>query len=670
MASMTTDNVNNKWETVSKKKKATSSDKKAARKNFANVAQTVDIASPVKESETVFDAFSSGKHNNAQPSNSSPTDSPPKKKAGGDAPKKVSGQQKKKKETAKKNEKGFESLVDALKALDPKEVKAELSDVQNRCPDAPSLWLGDIVSFMNRKLLTKESDLVFSDQAPNYPLGKMSKHLSDCLNATLKSYNKDMLKAFFDYCIRELANEAGKDPSSVNGYRVFIQLIASKNPDFVTDSMELYLNMVKRKQNDKAHCLSVLWSCAQAGYSNPVVGLKVWCGLMLPLLGVKPASSYAMANLDRILKQKLDKEKAHAVLGPNQFFPILDFVFTPGISLSAQLQKQLMRHYSKLKSMAFGSHPETSLRHFFPSLLARATTNCPEPMKTELLTTLVMCLSTDHHCFSKWRQMYDGHLSQSSVLMNHMLSSWDKVQKKLPWQLLKETIRAFHLTNEDMASTRNGKTEHEQCKVACKELLERMSGFEFPWRGVLTTVALAIITLIAFDIYSHKGFNGSLTQTFFERSGIAAVCKQAYTKISFYLGLAYEWASINIPIYYVQAAEFCGPYLILLKEKLYTLCIFLGEVTAPVWVWLGQNIPIAIEWIKAQIPIILDVIWSYLVAAWDFVSPHLIAFWTTISPYLEQLWDGILHYSVLIWTAALPYLRAVYKWLQQLVNTS
>ncbi len=53
--------------------------------------------------------------------------------------KKVSGQQKKKKETTKENEKGFESLVDALKALDPKELKAELNDVQNRCPDAPSV---------------------------------------------------------------------------------------------------------------------------------------------------------------------------------------------------------------------------------------------------------------------------------------------------------------------------------------------------------------------------------------------------------------------------------------------------------------------------------------------------------------------------------------------------
>ena len=51
----------------------------------------------------------------------------------------------------------------------------------------------------------------------------------------------------------------------------------------------------------------------------------------------------------------------------------------------------------------------------------------------QLLSTLVVCLSTDHHCFSMWRQMYDAHLSQSSVLMNHMLSSWDRLQKKVKY---------------------------------------------------------------------------------------------------------------------------------------------------------------------------------------------------------------------------------------------
>ena len=96
----------------------------------------------MKESETVFDAFNA-KHNaqTTQPSNSSVTDSPPKKKTGGDPQpsKKAGGQQKKKKDTSKKNEKGFDSLVEALKALDPKELKAELNDVQSRCPDAPSV---------------------------------------------------------------------------------------------------------------------------------------------------------------------------------------------------------------------------------------------------------------------------------------------------------------------------------------------------------------------------------------------------------------------------------------------------------------------------------------------------------------------------------------------------
>ena len=72
--------------------------------------------------------------------------------------------------------------------------------------------------------------------------------------------------------------------------------------------------------------------------------------------------------------------------------------------------------------------------------------------------------------------------------------------------------------------------------------------------------------------------------------------------------------------------------------------------------------------IKAQIPVIWDVLWGYLVAVWDFMSPHVIAFWVAVSPYLEKLWDDILHYSILLWTAALPYLRAAYKWLQQLIK--
>ncbi|XP_022102292.1 transmembrane protein 214-A-like [Acanthaster planci] len=672
MATFYTENVN-KWETVSKKKKASASDKKAARKNFSNVAPTVDAAPPLKESETIFDAFS--KKHNAQMSQMPPLavpDSPSgKKAAGGDTQKKAAGsQQKKKKDPSRKGEKGFDSLAEALKALDPKELKAQLTEVQTRCPEARSLWLGDIVGFMNKKLLTKESDPVFSDQPPTYPLSKTSKHLLDFLNATLKSYNEDMLKAFFDYCIRELAGDSSKGQAAVNGYRVFIQLIASKNPEFVTNSMDHYLTMVKRKQNDKSHCLSVLWSCAQAGYSDPVIGLRVWCGLMLPLLGVKPASTYAMANLDRTLRQKMDKQKAHEVLGPNQFFPILDFVFTPGTALPAQLQKQLLKHYSKLKSIAFGTHPETTLRHFFPSLLARTTVNCPEQMKNELLNTLIICLSTDHHCFSKWRQMYDTHLLQSSVLMNHMLASWEKVQKQLPRQLLKETVRAFHLTNEDMASSRNGRMEHEQCKLACKELLERMSGFEFPWRSVLTAVVLALVTFVALDVYSHKGLHGSLTQAFFERSGISAVCKHTWTKISLYLGIAFDWASVNVPIYYVKAAELCGPYLVLLKDKLCALFLYLAELTTPLWAWLAHNVPIALELIKAQIPVLWNLLWGYLVLAWDFLSPYLIAFWAAVSPHLEALWDGILHYSVLLWTATLPYLKAGYQWLQQMLSAS
>ena len=36
-------------------------------------------------------------------------------------------------------EKGYETLAEALKALDPKELKAQLTDVQTRCPESPSV---------------------------------------------------------------------------------------------------------------------------------------------------------------------------------------------------------------------------------------------------------------------------------------------------------------------------------------------------------------------------------------------------------------------------------------------------------------------------------------------------------------------------------------------------
>lgn len=48
------------------------------------------------------------------------------------------------------------------------------------------------------------------------------------------------------------------------------------------------------------------------------------------------------------------------------------------------LQEQLCQLYPRLKVLAFGAKPESTLHTYFPSFLSRATPSCPSEMKKEV----------------------------------------------------------------------------------------------------------------------------------------------------------------------------------------------------------------------------------------------------------------------------------------------
>lgn len=52
--------------------------------------------------------------------------------------------------------------------------------------------------------------------------------------------------------------------------------------------------------------------------------------------------------------------------------------------LSNSLQEQLRRLYPRLKVLAFGAKPESTLHTYLPSFLSRATPHCPDDMKREV----------------------------------------------------------------------------------------------------------------------------------------------------------------------------------------------------------------------------------------------------------------------------------------------
>ena len=44
-----------------------------------------------------------------------------------------------------------------------------------------------------------------------------------------------------------------------------------------------------------------------------------------------------------------------------------------------------------------------------------------------------------------------------------------------------------------------------------QDLLEKMSGFEFPWRPVIMVTLVAVVGFMTFDFYTHNGFQGKST---------------------------------------------------------------------------------------------------------------------------------------------------------------
>ncbi|KAJ8372162.1 hypothetical protein AAFF_G00294220 [Aldrovandia affinis] len=258
----------------------------------------------------------------------------------------------------------------------------------------------------------------------------------------------------------------------------------------------------------------------------------VWLGIMLPVLGIKALSSYAIAYLERLLMLHANLTKGFGIMGPKEFFPLLDFAYMPKNALSSSLQEKLRRLYPRLKVLAFGAKPESTLHTYFPSFLSRATPHCPEDMKRELLNSMAECLSVDPQSLGVWRQLYTKHLPQSSLLLNNLLKSWNTLPPKLR-KNLQETIQSFKVTNEEMRTSASSQEVFE-CDDLCNSLQLRMKGQGFPWSRLLLAMMVFATGFLVHDIRSQGSFQASTTAKYLQQSGVTSVSQQAWSKVSHY----------------------------------------------------------------------------------------------------------------------------------------
>ncbi|NWS78639.1 TM214 protein, partial [Crotophaga sulcirostris] len=486
--------------------------------------------------------------------------------------------------------------------LDLADLQKELNKSRSVFPENPSVWVKDLASYLNYKLQAPRSDPTLSQHPHDYPYCLVSKELRNIIRALLGKASS-VLELFFDNCVYTMLQELDKTPGeSLHGYQICIQALLMDRPRIATTNLGKYLEVLRSQQNRPAKCLTVLWALGQAGTTDLHEGLKVWLGVMLPVLGIKSLSPYAVAYLDRLLMMHPNLTKGFGMIGPKDFFPLLDFAFMPNNSLPPSLQEQLRRLYPRLKVLAFGAKPEAVLHTYFPSFLSRATPSCPPAMKKELLTSLSQCLSLDPLSFSVWRQLYTKHLSQSSLLLNHLLQSWDGTSKKVR-QSLQETVRSFKVTNEELAARGPGGAQDvATCDAACKELLRKMRGRGFPWPRLLLVLLVFATGFLLHDVRTHGSFQASSSALLLRSSGVLPASQQAWQRVSHCCLEGYRWLERSLPAYGSQVVSVLQPLLELLWAKGGEAAVSAAQLCSSLLSWLQGSLPYLAEWLQSRLP--------------------------------------------------------------------
>uniref|UniRef100_A0A8C6KTG8 Transmembrane protein 214 n=1 Tax=Nothobranchius furzeri TaxID=105023 RepID=A0A8C6KTG8_NOTFU len=400
----------------------------------------------------------------------------------------------------------YRTLEEAFKALDVGDLKQQLARSQSLFPENPSVWVKDLAGYLNLKLTAPDVEPTLSSYTYDYPYCLTGKELRGVMKGLI-GRSSNILPDFFDFCVYTMLRELDRQPGEpLHGYRVCIQAILQDKPKIATQNLPEYLELLRSVQNRPVKCLTIMWALGQAGFHDLSQGLRVWLGIMLPVLGVKSLSSYAIAYLERLLLLHTNLTKGFGIMGPKEFFPLLDFAFMPKNALSPSLQEQLRRLYPRLKVLAFGAKPESTLHTYLPSFLSRATPHCPDDMKRELLSSMTECLCVDVQSLGVWRQLYTKHLPQSSLLLNHLLNSWNSLPPKVR-KNLEETIQSFRVTNEEMRDT-NESRDLQECNTLCQNLQVKMRGYGFPWSKLLMVLLVFAAGFIAHDIRSHGSVAG------------------------------------------------------------------------------------------------------------------------------------------------------------------
>ncbi|XP_069949326.1 transmembrane protein 214-B [Cherax quadricarinatus] len=547
----------------------------------------------------------------------------------------------KKKKTEKKTNSGPHqpgTVEEAICRLNVGEMQNLLDVVMSRFQESPLIWLKDLASYLNVRVNPiHQPDPAFRGHPTSFPASLLRSDVKMLLIKTLSTCNDNVLAAFHKHCLTSMVHEQVKG-LGVAGYKVFIQILSIDHAHVGMVNLPYYCDLRNSIQNQTPACLSLLWAVGQSGLDDFTVGLKVWMELMVPLIGLKNYSAYVVDYGSTVFGGGGGggAEDCGEVLGVREFFTILDFTWCSSGSLPKVVQRQLFALYPKVKTAAFSSSPEVTLRGFFPSFLRRLDPDASPQLKVELVTCLVQCLTQDPQCWSIWSQLYLKHLPQSAILLHHLGREWKILSQSLRVQRkeVKDTIQRFAESNAQMPRKARALAGVSEAKEATNTLLNQMKTVKgkSPLPRVMKLLGILFVTAIIWDIKSAGSFYGSNFGQTLERMGLIPYI-EAFGRASKTAFIqSYKWCATNVPVYYSRGCELAGPYLLLVLKKLEGVtgyCMSAVESAA-------QYIPLMKEKVETSLPGLSTSVGHYGALAVESLEVTFFAIRNAFAPYFSQ----------------------------------
>ncbi|KAH8032606.1 hypothetical protein HPB51_026059 [Rhipicephalus microplus] len=203
---------------------------KAQKKKLAENMPRIEPLAPLKESSTLYEALQE-KEEQKKPAAPppKPAKKPPKKKT------KEAGAQRP------------TSLSVLLKQVSASEVSQLVTEDRLRFPTNPLLWAKDVVFYLNSQLEgapASESQPPFEGRPAGFPLNELAGDVRRQLEDVILGTTDEARSLLWDHCLNGalqalVAPSGGQNAgsSSVLGFLICLQLLASRHPHIVTGAL-------------------------------------------------------------------------------------------------------------------------------------------------------------------------------------------------------------------------------------------------------------------------------------------------------------------------------------------------------------------------------------------------------------------------------------------------